>query len=47
MKNAHKIETVVLDPGHGGEDPGAIGRRGTCEKNVTLAIAKKLKRLKG
>src|SRR5439155_12542140 len=34
---------VVLDPGHGGEDPGAIGRRGTYEKHVTLAIAKKLK----
>jgi len=37
--------TVALDPGHGGEDPGAIGRRGTCEKNVTLAIGRKLKRL--
>jgi len=35
--------TIALDPGHGGEDPGAIGRRGTCEKNVALAIAKKLK----
>ncbi len=34
---------IALDPGHGGEDPGAIGRRGTCEKNVALAIAKKLK----
>jgi N-acetylmuramoyl-L-alanine amidase len=37
--------TVAIDPGHGGEDPGAIGRRGTYEKNVTLAIGKKLKRL--
>jgi N-acetylmuramoyl-L-alanine amidase len=37
--------TVAVDPGHGGEDPGAIGRRGTCEKNVTLAIGRKLKRL--
>jgi N-acetylmuramoyl-L-alanine amidase len=35
--------TIALDPGHGGEDPGAIGRRGTYEKNVTLAIARKLK----
>ncbi len=35
--------TVAIDPGHGGEDPGAIGRRGTYEKNVTLAIARKLK----
>ncbi len=36
---------VAIDPGHGGEDPGAIGRRGTYEKNVTLAIGRKLKRL--
>jgi N-acetylmuramoyl-L-alanine amidase len=36
---------VAIDPGHGGEDPGAIGRRGTYEKNVTLAIARKLKTL--
>ncbi|MFI4951698.1 MAG: N-acetylmuramoyl-L-alanine amidase [Burkholderiales bacterium] len=36
---------VALDPGHGGEDPGAIGRRGTREKNVTLAIARKIKTL--
>jgi N-acetylmuramoyl-L-alanine amidase len=37
--------TIALDPGHGGEDPGAIGRRGTLEKDVTLAIGRKLKRL--
>jgi N-acetylmuramoyl-L-alanine amidase len=36
---------IAIDPGHGGEDPGAIGRRGTYEKNVTLAIARKLRRL--
>ena len=36
--------TVAIDPGHGGEDPGAVGRRGTYEKNVVLAIARKLKR---
>jgi len=36
---------VAIDPGHGGEDPGAIGRRGTCEKTVALQIAKKLKAL--
>ena len=34
---------VAIDPGHGGEDPGAIGRRGTREKDVVLAIARKLK----
>jgi len=33
---------VTIDPGHGGEDPGAVGPRGTYEKNVTLAIAKRL-----
>ncbi len=37
--------TVAIDAGHGGEDPGAIGRRGTQEKMVTLAIAQRLKRL--
>lgn len=35
--------TVTVDPGHGGEDPGAIGPRGTREKHVALAIARKLK----
>jgi N-acetylmuramoyl-L-alanine amidase len=37
--------TIAIDPGHGGEDPGAIGRRGTYEKNVALAIGRKLKTL--
>jgi N-acetylmuramoyl-L-alanine amidase len=35
--------TIAIDAGHGGEDPGAIGKGGTFEKNVVLAIAKKLK----
>ncbi|WP_430231563.1 N-acetylmuramoyl-L-alanine amidase [Nitrosomonas communis] len=34
---------VAIDAGHGGKDPGAIGPSGTREKDVTLAIAKKLK----
>ena len=34
---------VAIDPGHGGEDPGATGQRGTHEKDVVLAIARKLK----
>jgi N-acetylmuramoyl-L-alanine amidase len=37
--------TIAIDPGHGGEDPGAIGRRGTQEKHVVLAIARRLKAL--
>jgi N-acetylmuramoyl-L-alanine amidase len=35
---------VVLDPGHGGHDPGAIGTQGTYEKRITLATALELKR---
>ena len=38
-----RLVTIVVDPGHGGEDPGARGRRGSREKNVTLTIARKLK----
>ncbi|MCE1240322.1 MAG: N-acetylmuramoyl-L-alanine amidase [Azonexaceae bacterium] len=38
-----RLVTVMLDPGHGGEDPGAVGKRGTYEKNVTLAVARQLK----
>ena len=34
---------VVLDAGHGGDDPGAIGKRGTTEKSVVLAIGKKIR----
>ncbi|WP_297470758.1 N-acetylmuramoyl-L-alanine amidase [Acidithiobacillus sp.] len=36
---------VCLDPGHGGHDPGAIGARGTCEKDVVLDVALSLARL--
>jgi N-acetylmuramoyl-L-alanine amidase len=38
-----RLATVVIDPGHGGEDPGAIGRRGSREKDITLMIARRLK----
>ena len=38
-----RLVTIVLDPGHGGEDPGAIGRGGSHEKNVTLSVARRLK----
>ncbi|MBC7859904.1 MAG: N-acetylmuramoyl-L-alanine amidase [Burkholderiaceae bacterium] len=38
-----RMITIALDPGHGGEDPGAVGSRGSREKDVVLAIAKRLK----
>lgn len=36
---------IVLDPGHGGKDPGAIGYSGMYEKNITLAMGKELKKM--
>jgi N-acetylmuramoyl-L-alanine amidase len=39
----NRIITIAIDAGHGGEDPGARGAKGSYEKNITLAIAKKLK----
>jgi N-acetylmuramoyl-L-alanine amidase len=41
---AEREMIVAIDPGHGGEDPGAIGPGGTYEKTVTLAIAQDLER---
>lgn len=40
-QKAHFV--VILDPGHGGHDPGALGPKKTQEKHITLAIAKRLK----
>ncbi len=37
------LPLIVVDPGHGGEDPGAVGKRGLKEKDVVLAIAKEVK----
>ncbi len=37
------IKTIVIDPGHGGKDPGAIGAGGTREKDITLDVALRLK----
>jgi len=39
-----RMITIALDPGHGGEDPGAIGSRGNREKDIVLSIAKRLKK---
>lgn len=37
------IRTIVIDPGHGGEDEGAHGPQGTAEKTVTMSVARRLK----
>ena len=41
----NRVITIVIDPGHGGEDPGAVGPSGTKEKDIVLQISQKLKRL--
>ncbi|KAF0099510.1 MAG: N-acetylmuramoyl-L-alanine amidase [bacterium] len=38
-----RLITIAIDPGHGGEDPGAIGANGSREKDITLSIARRLK----
>ncbi|MBS0640317.1 MAG: N-acetylmuramoyl-L-alanine amidase [Acetobacteraceae bacterium] len=43
--SGHPLPVVMLDPGHGGKDPGAIGVSGTYEKQVALATALELKRI--
>ncbi len=43
IKVTRKSRVIVIDPGHGGEAPGAVGKKGTLEKNVALAIALKLR----
>ena len=43
VKKLQKAKIVVIDAGHGGEDPGAVGKMGTREKDVVLKIAKKLR----
>lgn len=44
-KPASPIQTIVIDPGHGGKDPGTIGQHGTTEKDVTLKVGLLLKDL--
>lgn len=42
-KDDERLITIAIDPGHGGEDPGARGANGSREKDITLKIARKLK----
>ncbi|MDG5494591.1 N-acetylmuramoyl-L-alanine amidase [Niveispirillum sp. BGYR6] len=39
-----ELPLIVIDPGHGGQDPGAIAGNGTYEKDITLAMAQELRR---
>ncbi|MNR87756.1 N-acetylmuramoyl-L-alanine amidase AmiC precursor [compost metagenome] len=43
LPQVSRMLTIALDPGHGGEDPGAVGRGGSYEKHIVLSIAKRLK----
>ena len=42
VKDRWKLDTIVLDAGHGGKDPGTMGRRGTKEKDIALDITKRI-----
>ncbi len=42
VKNKLRFDKIVIDPGHGGWDPGSIGYKGVKEKEITLDVAKKL-----
>ena len=43
-KEKWEFKTIVIDAGHGGKDPGAIGYRGTKEKDIALDVAKRLEK---
>ena len=44
IRTGKKDRIIIIDPGHGGDDPGAIGKSGLKEKTVALAISKKLQK---
>jgi N-acetylmuramoyl-L-alanine amidase len=44
LPEARKKKIIVIDPGHGGEDPGAVGKRGTYEKNIVLQISREIQK---
>ncbi len=43
-KKKWKFDTIIIDPGHGGKDPGAVGYRGSKEKDIVLDVSKRLAR---
>ena len=43
-KEKWEFKTIIIDAGHGGKDPGAVGYRGTKEKDIALDVAKRLER---
>jgi N-acetylmuramoyl-L-alanine amidase len=43
LSTAGGLRTIVIDPGHGGNENGARGEKGTLEKNITLSVARRLK----
>lgn len=45
QENGRRNIVIAIDAGHGGDDPGALGQRGTREKDVVLAIARRLEKL--
>lgn len=44
VSKSKKKKIIVIDPGHGGDDPGAVGKKGTYEKDVVLAISREIKK---
>jgi N-acetylmuramoyl-L-alanine amidase len=44
VSRGERLDVIVIDPGHGGKDPGAVSPKGLKEKDIALAIAKKLKK---
>ena len=44
VQQLKRKKVIIIDPGHGGEDPGAVGKKGTYEKHVVLAISREIKK---
>ena len=43
-KKKWQFDTIIIDPGHGGKDPGSVGHKGTKEKDIVLDVSKRLAR---